>query len=287
MGHASTGRLVALAAALGAAAAGCGGIDDEPDPDRNDDGIVTEQEQDYHDADWTDVGRDLVRPAAGPDPDARGRVSVGYRVDSRRFRLSCFDLDPATPVEVFVEDGTGSLDSWRTFTTGPLGSLRVGVRPRGFASLPADASGLADLKGRRIEVRAAAGSVLLRGTIPHFSDDGRNRRGRLEFEGPGPGVRLRTRLAAKDRSGRQIVALRVDGLAPGATGEIRIEDATATLVPVGTVAADAMGRADLALDSRRGDPLPFEEPSAAAFASRAVEVRVGGLVVASGAFPDP
>jgi len=277
MRNACVGALLALAAT------GCGGVED---PDRNEDGVVTEGERDYTDASWTGVGRDLVRPAAGPDPDARGRVAVAAREDSRRFRMSCSGLDPGSPVEVFAEDGTGAMDSWRTFTAGPRGKLRIAVRKQGFASLPGHALSLAELKGRRIEARTAGGAVLLRGTIPHFSEGGRDRAARLAFEGPGAGVLLRTRLAAKDRAGRQVASLRAEGLAPGAAAEFRIEDAAGALAAVGSSVADGKGRAEASWDSRRGDPLPFEEPDAAALASRAVEVRVGGAVVASGFFPD-
>lgn len=277
-------RRLACSAAI-AAAAGCNVQSSNP-ADRDEDGVVTEREQAFYDADWYDVGRYLVRPTGGLDPDARGRISMGLREDSRRFRFFCDGLDPGSTVDLFVEDAGGTLAPWKTVTAGPAGRVRERVRARSFESLPGGADSLNDLKGRAAEVRTPLGAVLLQGTIAHFSDRGRNRGARSSSEGPGPGVVLRTRLSALDVAGRQIVSVRVEGLAPFAAAEVRIEDGAQALQSVAAPMADALGRATVRWDGRRGDPLPFDETSAAALSGRAVEVRVGGVVVGAGSFPD-
>ena len=109
----------------------------------------------------------LVRPESAPDDDAKGRVDLSQKGSNHTsFRIAAHNVE-GVALEAFLEDGVGAT----TFTS--VGTLGADDDP-GSASLqfsgkggglPLGVTGLDELIGRRIELRAAA-TVYLQGLIP-------------------------------------------------------------------------------------------------------------------------
>jgi len=86
--------------------------------------------------------------------------------------------------------------------------------------------------------------------------------------------------------GRERFQAEADHLDPGATVEVFVADAIGTMVSAGSASADALGHAELELDTGDGATLPAGAATASDLVGRAVEVRdgTGGLLL-SGAAP--
>jgi hypothetical protein len=260
---------------------------DEPPP--SDDPIVTRA--------------DLQRPEDGIDSDARGVVVSRHGADGDALICEVGHLD-AESGYLFRVAGEG--DGWIViddFVTNGDGGARI-AREAG----PGDALGdnlppLADLAGRRVEIRDLEEHLVLFGYVPgaesehdaepvheehdvhdessgadvHIVLDIRPDRGheRLHFDmhdlprgddaAPDDG-------AGKARRTRRVV-------------EVWMEDGTGTPVLAGSTRMSRRGNARVRWTTRRGGNLPLGAATLRELAGRGFEVRVGGGSVAGGSLP--
>jgi hypothetical protein len=86
--------------------------------------------------------------------------------------------------------------------------------------------------------------------------------------------------------GRERFQAEVEHLAAGATVEVLVADGLGAMIPAGPATADALGHAELELDTGDGASLPAGAASATELVGRAVEVRDGsGGLLLSGTAP--
>ena len=223
---------------------------------------------------------DLVRGPSPSDPDARGVTAVARRGPKERFAVRAVDLDPGTPLDLFVADrfdvplhiAAASADGRGTITFFP-------------AFLPAGVASLEELAGRRVELRDGAGRLLLSGRVPALRGRGADMRASRGYRDDGTGVRVKISLAAVRSAGRQVFRLDARGLAAGASADLWILGDADRMVPMAAGTADAGGRFSLRADSRNGDPMPGGEEWIESLGGRPFEVRCGGEVMADGEFP--
>ena len=227
---------------------------------------------------WTRVRSDLVRDAAASDADVAGHVEVRTRTGRERFQVEADHLDAGVSVEFFVADGSDALVSLGSLTTDSLGEAELELDTGDGASLPVGAAAVSDLAGRRVEVRDAAGGVLLAGTVPSLSGSPATVVGRTRITDDSTGTRVKVEMKVKGRDGRQEFKVEVKNAPAGSTIELFIDDGAGTMVL-------AASGARIRLDSRKGHAMPLGVASLSDLSGRAFEVRVDGTTVASGNLP--
>jgi hypothetical protein len=116
----------------------------------------------------------LTRPLASEFPNSVGRIAVEVhpatddQPEWSRLRIELRGLAPSTQYALFTDDpatADASLVQFATLTTDARGRARARYDTRKGDALPLDAT-LADLGGLPVEVRDAAGAVVLSGSFP-------------------------------------------------------------------------------------------------------------------------
>ena len=232
----------------------------------------------------------LVRPATPPDDDAKGRVEMSEKGKGKiKFSVKAQRIG-GVALELFMEDAVGS---GVFVSAGPMvGDLEdpesASLKFDGSA-LPLGVASLADLVGRRMEVRDATPSVFLEGAVPDFaakkSKGGwlKGKRSVIRPDTPPDEdakgvVELRTK--AKQNRDRFVVHaqhLPTETL----TFSVFMEDAlgSGVFVEVGAMDADLEdpGSAKLKIDTWQGAPLPHGVSSVSELAGFALEIRGSDL----------
>jgi hypothetical protein len=229
--------------------------------------------------------RDLVRAAGASDADVYGHVEVRSRDGREKFTVEAEHLDAGAVIEVIVEDGAATLVSAGTATAGTTGEAELELDTGDGATLPAGASTVAGLAGRAVEVRDAAGGVLLTGTVPAVDASSGNAKASSKFEDDSTGASGKSEMKVQGRTGRQRFRLEAKGLPADAAAELWLDDGTGTFVQVASVATNGGGKAKFRLDTRKGDALPLGVTDLQELSGRAFEVRVDGVTAASGNLP--
>jgi hypothetical protein len=225
---------------------------------------------------------DLVRPAAGPDGDCRGRAGAGFRGRDEWIRVEVVGVAPGEALSCVVEDAAGAFAPLGIGLAGPTGRATFEARTKGRWTLPGGAASAREMAGRRVEVRDGGDAVLLRGRVPSWRG-GPPRSGTARWGDEGSGAAARVVLGGGSARGGSSLAVAARGLPPLAAVELLLEDGS-----VGAAgAADGAGRWSLRRDSRRGEPLPGDADGAASLAGRPFALRADGAVVLEGAFPVP
>jgi len=230
----------------------------------------------------------LVRPAAAPDVDAKGRLDLrSHKAGQDRFSVRAMQVDTALTYEAFLEDSAGSL----TFTS--IGFLTPSLDDPEAAALkfdqktgplPFDVPAVADLAGLELRVQSG-GQVYLRGLVPDFPAQG-NRRGgawtreRAALDPTDPpqdeDAKGRVEVRRKASHSRDRFVVKAQKV-PAATVvfSVFLDDGLGVMTEVGqmTPSADDPEEAMFKVDTKSGAPLPFEVFSMDDLAGRALEVR--------------
>jgi hypothetical protein len=230
----------------------------------------------------------LVRPAAAPDADAKGRLDLrSHKAGQDRFSVRAMRVDTALTYEAFLEDAAGSL----TFTS--IGVLTPSVDDPEAAALkfdqktgplPFDVPAVADLAGRELQVQSG-GQVYLRGLVPDFPAQGSQRggawtKGRAALSQPDPppdeDAKGRVEVRRKSSHNRDRFVVKVEKV-PTSTVvfSVFLDDGLGVLTEVGlmTASLDDPESAMLKVDTKSGAPLPFEVFSVDELSGRALEIR--------------
>ena len=229
------------------------------------------------------------RTAAEPDPDASGKAELRIQGESQTFTVQTKKLDAlaAASYGVFLEESAGSgvfaLVANLTETSPGSGSWNLSLAGSGTAPAQLGVTNLASLAGRRIELRADDGTVVLWAVLPSLS--GGPNTSLAGILAPTPAAPLasgKTKLQSKAASGSSKVEVRAAGLPVGPVYTLWIADGTEGSR---MVLAGELVKGKFRADTKKGDPLPAGAPTAAALSGRAVEVRDGATVVLSGLLP--
>ena len=269
---------------------GGGGADDPPGDDNGGGGGDDPPGDDGGgggggDGSWVRARSLLMRDAASPDGDARGHVEVRARGDRQRFQVEAELLDPGLSVEFLVEDGAAAMVSAGFFTANAAGQAEAELDTGDGGALPAGAATVAELAGRRVDVRDAEGALLLSGTVPSLDAAPIRLRGRTRVRDEVTGVRVDVEMRVSGPMGRQQFRIKVRRAEPNAALELWIDDGAGTLVLAAEMTANPGGSVAVRLDSRRGDGMPLGAGGVQDLSGRPFEVRVGGVAVAAGALP--
>ncbi|MCI0586203.1 MAG: hypothetical protein L0323_05120 [Planctomycetes bacterium] len=238
----------------------------------------------------------LQRPVPAPDPDAFGKVELEKQGTEQEFKVDGRNLPvgPADGFGVLVEEGVGT----GTFLT--VGAMALKSTTQGRWELDLENHGaappqlgvpdLADLAGRRVEVRGASGDLHLWAVLPAISTS--PGAGSVSEKAglapptvapPSPAAKGTVAVKLKASQGTSCFDLKVQkGLAPNLAYVVWIEDApgSGTFAAAGELQMSASGtKGRLRRDTKKGDSLPLGVGSVLALSGRAVEVRDGASAV--------
>jgi hypothetical protein len=238
----------------------------------------------------------LQRPDGSPLGDARGVVVAVHGEHGDALRCEVGHLSPNTSYGMFVGESGAGIAVGDVTTNGEGGGQIVREAAAG-AALTDHLPSLADIAGRRVEIRDHEGHVVLFGEVPgaetphdaepvhheeehHDADTGADAHVVVEIHPEQGHERLRIELHDLPREHAQKAA----GRAPKA--DVLLEDGTGTLQTIATVRVSRNGRARVRYNTRRGDSLPFGVGSVRDLAGRAFEVQVGGVKAVGGNLPN-
>ncbi|HET6202051.1 MAG TPA: hypothetical protein VFI25_04515 [Planctomycetota bacterium] len=249
----------------------------------------------------------LLPPWGALDSDARGEVRLGVYDAEQRFWVRAEGLDasgPATPFEVWLEDGVGSGGYFPlgTMTLLSAGAGRWDLRVETDTSL-ASVADVAVLGGRFLQVRrAGGGAVVLEGAVPGIGagtgtggggGNGPSERGQVSLQrpDPAPDADATGRAELEKRGGRQGFVVAARDLPTGAgtlSAELESGVGTGAFFSVGGLALDnaAQGRFTLGLEAEGAAPAILGVADLAGLAGRRVRVVDSlGTVFLWGALP--
>ncbi|HKB14972.1 MAG TPA: hypothetical protein VKF62_02855, partial [Planctomycetota bacterium] len=235
----------------------------------------------------------LQRVLSEPDLDALGSAQFRTKGDVQSFALDVQKLDapPGASYSALLEDAAGS----GAFAS--IGDLLLVQPTKGRWTLLLEETGappaslgvstLAELEGRRIEVRDGAGTAYLWAVLPGPAP-GANLKlsGALAAPGgaPLPGASASIKLQYKASKGSSRFDLKAKGLAEGPDYTVWIEEGS-TEGNFGAVGLLIGGK--LLRDTKKGGPLPLGVSKVSDLAGRAIEIREGSTVVLAGSLPSP
>lgn len=237
----------------------------------------------------------LVRPADGPDDNAKGRIDVQARRNGDDMRVKAQRLAPGSAVDVVIQrlgDDPGTVEVETDFViaeevladgfgANDKGGMQVKLRTHLGDVLPLGAESLADLAGTRVCVRVDSatndGADILKGMVPRIDSDlPRRTRDKVDLDRVNAddacSGRMRTSFRGKDV--RSELRMDVKGLSQGQVVSFRMDDGTGTMVEIGSATANADGEARYRVRTHHGDGLPFDAMTVLDLAGRAVEVWV-------------
>jgi hypothetical protein len=208
---------------------------------------------------------------------AAGSVQLEAKKDLRRVALKLKKLPTSGPLvfTVHLEDApdAGTYTQVAEVTASAKGGGGVLLSATGRAPVELGVEKLADLAGRRIEIRDDSGAVVLATIVPPFAArDNEKTKGTLPAapQSPVPGASAKYKAIFKGAKGASVLDIKVKKIDKRATYSLWIESAPGSenLVSIGEL---SKGR--FVANTARGDPLPFGVPSVLDLAGRRVEVR--------------
>ena len=271
------------------------GHDDDDEGD-HDDGR-DDDDGDHDDGKDDDDGDDDAPRARGrailmladtsPFAGAEGRVEVETEGEDQELEIEVEDIDTGTTVEFFLDDGSGTMASLGTATTDAEGEAEIEFDTGDGDALPLGLGSVADLAGRRVEVRVAAeGTVILFGEVPEATVGAMKLRCREAFRAAGTRARAVVVGLLDNRSGRARLGFELKAIARGsAEAELLLDDGEGNMTVISDVALRRSGRGRARWDTKRGGTLPLGVTSVLELEGRPFEIRVEGETVLSGRFP--
>ncbi|MBI4584085.1 MAG: hypothetical protein HY717_08690 [Planctomycetes bacterium] len=215
----------------------------------------------------------LTPPEGSALPEARGIVEL----ERHKFELKAEHLAAATEYGVFLDDGTGTLVSIATITTNQEGKVELEVEAED--GLPLGAQTADQLAGRAIEVRDAAGAVVLAGKTPDVRLSGEDRKGATILERPDPAVDPDAEGEIKliQRDARMTIKVELEHLEPSQAYKITLTNpATNASEALGVITTNGGGHGKLKIDTKKGDAIPFGVGSLSELEGFLVNVADGG-----------
>jgi hypothetical protein len=247
---------------------------------------------------------DLQRPEDGVDADARGVVVSRHGDDGDALIVEVGHLDSEHGYLFYVGSGEGDgMVLVDDFSTNGDGAARIAREAAAGQPLGDNLPSLADLAGRRVEIRDLDGHVILFGHVPdaatEHDDDPVHEEGDVHDEASGADVHIVLDIhpdSGHERLNFDMHDLPHEGDAAPDGGaakrrrirpvvEVWLDDGTGTPALAGSTRMNRRGNARLRWTTRRGGSLPLAAATLRELAGRGFEVRVGGDVVLGGNLP--
>ena len=239
----------------------------------------------------------LTRPNEGPDPDARGFVKAKGSPGADRLMVKIAKVDRGDTFDLYIQTDEGS-DSFEWF-----GEIEIAGRPsdgsrgggagkwmantRRGDSLPLDADSVADLAGLTVEVRDGDGRTVLTGAVPDVEASKKKRKAKSDLDIPDVSEPVEEKADGFVQAGAEFLKVAVQGVS-ASTYDVLMDDGGGGMEVVGDLHVGKDGGDGLwMVNTKRGDPLPFDADSIRDLVGRIVEVRnPDGDVVLQGVVPD-
>ena len=248
----------------------------------------------------------LQRPEDGVDGDARGVVVSRHGDDGDALIVEVAHLDPEHGYLLRVGSGEGDgMIVVDDFTTSGEGGARIAREVPAGEPLADNLPSLADLAGRRIEIRDLDEHVILFGHVPaaesEHDEDAVHEEDDVHDEASGADVHIVLDIHPDQGHERLHVDMHdlphdahEDATAGDAAKrartrpvvELYMNDASGTPALAGSTRMNRRGNARLRWTTRRGGSLPLGATTLRELAGRGYEVRVGGDVVLAGSLPN-
>lgn len=226
----------------------------------------------------------LLRPDSAPDGDAKGKVRIRHdgKKGEDEFKVEAEHLDSGLNLEVFLEDGdsSGNLVS--------IGTMDPDDEPGEYEfemeseddGLPFDVAEVAELIGRRIEIRSGS-TVYLEGLVPDFGakvkGSGKWKKGKAPLvrpdQAPDEDAKGKVEIRSRDKDNRHRFKVEAEHL-DGGPFHVFVEDAvdSGVFVDAGAMESDD-DEFELEFDTKDGDALPAGAATASELIGRRVEIR--------------
>ena len=241
-----------------------------------------------------DKGRTtLFRSATSVDPDVKGTVKVRSKTDDQRVVVQVRNASPASIHDLWIEDG-GATMVFVAPLEGAGSYLKYKARlKKGQGTLPLGAASVAELAGRRIEVRIGAAvelTAMLPGTTPGPDVKGEADLTPTAFAPAGSDAKIELRSRPRKGDERFQVDVKDLNLANGAELRLFLEDpaAAGVLTDQGVlVPHDGGDEHRFRRRAKDGDPLPFSVATTTDLVGLALEIldTGSGNVIFDGAVP--
>jgi hypothetical protein len=236
------------------------------------------------------LGGVFVRPQADLAARSAGGFKLQVKGAAQALKLNLKGLPADSAVyTVHIESAAGSGSYVQ------VGQVEIKNAASGQGALIIDSGGsppelnlesLAELQGRRVEVRNAAGDVVLWTVVPTLAEAAikLKRNGVLgpPDGSPNPFASAKLKLTFTGKSGAGVFDIRLLGVDPAASYELWIESAPGSGEL--TLAAEIAG-GRLVLSTKKGQPMPLELYDPSTLSGRRVEVRQGEELFLEGVIP--
>lgn len=237
----------------------------------------------------------LLRPDGSELRDARGIVVASHGVHGDLLRFEFGHLAAETSYLVSIGEGDAAVLIGDPRTNGE-GGAAFGREAAAGADLAAGLPSLAEIAGRRVEVRTRDSVLVLYGHVPgaetaHDAEPVHEEHA-VHDEHSGADVHITVDLhphEGHERLDIEMNHLPRDGVSKSARrarADVFLADASGSLVPVDSVRVTRRGHARLRYTTRRGGNLPLDAATLRELAGRAFEVRVGGRTAVAGSLPN-
>ena len=213
---------------------------------------------------------------------ARGEARIG----GDNIRVRGDRLPSGVEISILIEDGDGNLvEAFRTVVEGN-GSFDV--RAEEEDGLPHGATSASDFAGRAVEVveSAEGGATLLSGRFPSAADREERGVGTSPLTPTEAAPDASGRVRTKAEGGRQVLEVRVRGLADMTVFTVCVVNEAGESEEIGTITTSDGGNGTLKIDTAKDASLPFGAGGVGEIAGFAVAVKAeDGTVVLEGTIP--
>jgi hypothetical protein len=241
----------------------------------------------------------LTRPEDGPDPDAKGFIKAKDRsgVDKLMVKLTKVDRGETFGLYIQKEEDSEEFElfgeievpgrSPRNSKGGGAGKWKVNTKQGD--ELPLQAETAADLVGLTVEVRNEEGETVLKGAFPGVGNSKKQgkKKERAELEVPEGDDPVEENADGYVQAGIEFLKVLVQNVSAG-TYDVFLANDSDEMVAVGELdVAEDGGDGIWMVNTKRGDPLPFDVDSIEELVLRDVEIRDSeDRVVLKGTVPE-
>jgi hypothetical protein len=223
----------------------------------------------------------LVRPDPAPDEDAQGTLRIRTHKGKDRFDIHVQKVDASQAHDVFIEDPAESAAFVHVTTlSGDGDDLKLALDTKKGDALPLGVPQVADLIGRRVEIRAGDGQVLLFGDVPPFGLSKKPGKAKADIGAPdgapAPEMHAKLSLRSKADKGQERIELKAKKV-PWNDGpfDVFVEDGVGSgvFVNAGDVQKESDSEGSYRRDTKKGQSLPAGVSFVSELAGRTIEVR--------------
>lgn len=239
---------------------------------------------------WVTAKASLVRSSTSPDADVSGYVEIRNRAkdNDQKFKVEADHLASGGSFFVFLENaqGSGVLENVGAMPFHGTDEYELEIETEHGTPLPFGVTDVNDLSGRIVQVRDNTDAVYLEGVVPSLGGSTQPQSANATFSGVVGKAELK--LKSIPKAPKEKFELRLLQQAANQSVEVFIANPTGgALTMVSALTANSGGKAELKINTGKGQALPFGLPSLADLGGLALEIREAGTgnVLVSGVIP--